>query len=717
MPASKQPVFQKFTPASGKGGMFSNVTQISADPLSMALVQDFYVDSGQWVGRDAGNNVFTGLSAIPNSFAFIKYFLGGAYSSRIFFSQPDGKVLTSLGSGSAPTTVGTGLGATPFCFAGVKNRVFCCNGASTPFIVDSALAKYNWGVASQVANLTYTLSPAMNNGGNITVTNGSSVIVGSGGANFNSPAVSAGQSMYILGVRYVVLNVPDATHIILTMNYQGTNATVGGSGTIGSGWQVLLSLISWTAGNGLRYAVSYYNPVTGHTSNISPILDVSDGAPNNDSTRVTINNIVGTNDAQYTKIIIWRSGHGGGILFPRDTINNNYSGGGGTYTDTINTDTILGTVAGTPGPFPAPRFINNPPPADLNFISYWDGRFWGASPSNPGLLYYSARNEPAEVTVGVAEECWPLVNTLPVADSDGEITGTRVVADQLFISTGQKIYNIRGNAPGNYIMSAVSSKGIGGSHFSMTTLPGEDNNSGDVLAHMGNDGKLYFLYGPGGDVSYSLPIQDQFRLTTGPKSASQFVVSMFHSSKGTYVAVGDLSNHLYTYLFDVDRKWWFKMTIPAYALGEGKTQNDGYIFVFADPASKVMKTAFDDSSSTLSTGYRLTTNIQSPQGTSRADNKQLQFVEIVGTNLSGAVVTAVVDGAAPSSFSSSVGTAKQVFTEPNEVDYVPDAGILEGLIFQVDIVWSGVTGIRPTVAQIEVDFTVDQDANLIGGEF
>ena len=334
----------------------------------------------------------------------------------------------------------------------------------------------------------------------IVTTLGSTQVTGVG-TNFVHSPTFVGQPMYILGTRYIISNVTDATHLILSTPYIGVNF----ASLAAPNWKINTGLMSWDAGNGFRYAYSYWDPVTGHTGNIGPILSVDDAAPNNDFSSIVVSNIVTTGDARFTKIILWRTAHGGGVLFPLAILNN--TGGPLSYTDNDNDDTDLGTVG--PGSLPAPIVTNAPAPTDLDDVSYWDGRFWGSRTSQPGLLYFSSKNDPNELPIGVGEECWPAPYNIPISEDNGRITGTRAVGSTLYCLTEKSLFVVLGNAPANYTVVRVSSKGRGADQLSACTLPGEDNNSGDILVHFGNDSRMYFLYGPGGDVSMTYPIQDK----------------------------------------------------------------------------------------------------------------------------------------------------------------------------------------------------------------
>src|SRR5262249_23106035 len=207
-------------------------------------------------------------------------------------------------------------------------------------------------------------------------------------------------------------------------------------------------------------------------------------------------------------------------------------------------------------------------------ISYWNGRFWGFSFSNPGLLFFSARvdSSNSEIPVGVAEECWPLVNTIPIPDTDGIGTGTCVVGSNLFALTSKGIYTVTGSNPASYQMQRVTSKGNGAYQIATCALPGEDTNSADVLVHAGNDRRVYFLFGAGGGVACSYPIQDQIDAPIASSAAcpAAFVMlAVYHNEQGTYLLVG-VRGQEGTHVYDVERQIWFNWN-----LGKGHGSSSG----------------------------------------------------------------------------------------------------------------------------------------------
>lgn len=508
---------------------------------------------------------------------------------------------------------------------------------------------FNYAYTGITGNGTYTGTvpgPALNT---LTAWGGPAFVVG-------PPSFpSIGSPVYPISVKYTTAAVTGVAALTMGTTY----AEAAGAGVVRA-TQINVSNMAFENGKTYQYAVSYYNPTSGHVTNTSPLLLVNNGAPNNSNVSVTISGIKATNDTAYTRIILWRSAAGGSNLFPLAILNNdtgNDTGNTITYTDFMGDDTQLGVmsteVAGTTGnlnigKFAAPVGQNAPPPADLNYPTYWQGRFWGASQTQIGLIFYSCRSagNNEDTTIGVPEECWPTDFTLPIPESDGRVTGFRTVGDNLFVLTDNSIYAIVGSSKLDYRLSKVSSKGKGASHFATCVIPGEDVNSTDVLVHFGNDGRLYFLFGSGGDFPISYAIQGELD-ALGAK-ASTANVAVWHTSVSTYVVLVPVAGAT-RYLYDLERKVWLKSIFTQYGSGMVEGLYGGVLTqLYTDGPGSASKLVAKDN---LATGapqtFTITTNIVSPGGAeNRKGDKQLESVTVY-TNEAPQVgwsLTATIDG-------------------------------------------------------------------------
>lgn len=410
----------------------------------------------------------------------------------------------------------------------------------------------------------------------------------------------------------------------------------------GATWRVNAGPLNWSGmPGGYQYSYYYYDSVTGHCSSESPVLEVADGPPAGQGVTVNIGNIVTTGDGRFTRIILCRSSLGGSDRQPLASLPN--TGGPLSYIDNLTDDSRRGTdiYVGTPqpGPLNAPR-KNTPPPSDLNHATYWDGRFWGSSNTQIGILFFSARNDSevtGEISVGVGEESWPLEYSRSIPGSDGRITGLRVVGRNLFVLTDLSIYQVVGASPDTYALYKVTSSGAGTSHFATCEIPGTDINAGgDVLAYMGNDRRLHFLFANSGDYPQSYPIQDALDYVFGlfpafaPSTLTQ--LNVMHTSDGTYLVaqINIVNTDLGIVMFDLDRKLWYFLSAvdyPCACLVEGLlggtlmamagTWTSNNVYRFMDPASLTRPAA-----------AQIGTYLVSPPGLDRKQMKDLQSLTV-----------------------------------------------------------------------------------------
>jgi len=567
-----------------KGGQFSNSTAHDSNADTFVVSQDHVIRQNSWVPRPAYEQI-TDYNSEVNSISIGNFYSGTSPTptSRVFVSTDNGNVYWNDVAGNT-SQVRTGLVGTinhRVVFNQVKNRMFCCNGFDLPFIVSApnptlypSVNAYRWGGVPQGGQLTYTITADTETAGSLTISAATPAIVTGAGTNFLAAGVTEGQPIYINGIRFTIAVITDATHLTLGGGPNGDGSYPGGANTAANGaWQINKGPLFWDAKSktpgAFTYAVSFYDPITGHTTNVCTPITVSDGPPLDDGVKIVLHNIQTTADLRFTIIIVWRSFHGGAIMFPRAVLHN--TGGPLIFTDDDNDDTHLGDplyvdpgniAAGGPGVVAAPQVTNGPPPNALNFATFWDGRFWGSDPTQPGLVFFSARNDfsAQELTVGVGEESWPLTYTLPIPDTDGRMTGSRVVGQAIFILTDRGTYQVLGNSWNTYRLSRVTSKGGGANHFASASLPGEDMNSSDILVHLGNDRRLYYLFGPGGDVSYSYPIQDQVDAVYPPWAATEIL----HNSEGTFLLMCLRTSNVFA--FDVERQTWFTWTSSRFSI-------------------------------------------------------------------------------------------------------------------------------------------------------
>lgn len=503
---------------------------------------------------------------------------------------------------------------------------------------------------------------------------------------------------------------------IITNVVSSTQVTVS-SATIESyaGAQIRVDLPATTSGisadSSYLYAISYYDSARGHIGNPGPRFNVNWGPPFNKRINLLIQNITDApsgptsgfaNDWTYDKIILWRTASNGAALFSRVLLSKAGGGGIQSFTDNLSDDTQLGLVGPVGSAISSRVTAHGPPPPDLAFATYWEGRFFGASTTNPGLLYWTATAGQEIDNYGVAEECWPPTNLLPVPESDGTITGIKTVGAALIVETQNNLYQVdynTSNTTSIFRLKRLSAKGSGTSHFATATLPGEDAQSGDILVHFGNDQRLYLLYGAGGDVPISYPVQDVFDLFIDP---SLVRVGIRHDENSTYIVV--LANQTSVgqpppnLLYDIDRKLWLVYVGPNAAYTEGLFNGVTTAFVGGSPnqgnlGGNVYKMNADPPpwAQSVSGGFTLQTQVMTPPGIPRLDEKNLQAVLIWAENIdTDFQVIAVPDEGVPV-FLARLDMITNPFLRmyadtPNCRVYVPSTGqIVTGRTFTISV--------------------------------
>lgn len=571
---------------------------------------------------------------------------------------------------------------------------------------------FSYAPAGITGNANYTIGAAP-----FVVWTGPPFIVGAAGVASVPPA---GAPQFVAGA--VTAGVTP------TVKYALSAVTAVAAGTINPVFiaatgtyntQINMGNITFDSGRAYNYAVSYYNPTSGHTSNTSAILNVKDGAPNNANVTVTISNIICTNDTNYTRIILWRSPVNSATLYPLAILTNNSGNAAGntiTYTDILGDDTALGTATGSPGKTPGPNGLNIPPPVDLNYIAYWDGRFWGAPNGQIGILAFSARSSATneDISIGVAEECWPPTFTRSIPEADGRITGLRTVANNLFVLTDNNIYAVVGGSKTNYGLTRISGKGHGTSHFNTTILPSEDSNSSDVLVHMGNDKRLYFLFGSGGDYQISYPVQNYVTNDTVN------FVGVQHTVTSTYVIVG-LNNNIM--LYDVERKLW--SFFGAIQAGGATAYCEGLIngvvtqLIAPTGAAGVSTFKLEIQTPPPNLGMSIYTNQFSPGG-ERKDDKTLEAVAVYYTNRTDAIAVAIGRDSplnTPTDNLTEVPNTGQYaayFENPDARIFMPQGTMARGRLFQIGVIINILSGFN-SVYEIRALFNNSESPQMVGG--
>lgn len=569
--------------------------QVLAEFLnSPSRLQNFIIQDGAWTIRNGDyTDPGTTFSAIQNKIIWGGYI----FNSLDLTSSSATPVSTTLVlAGGSKANTGTAtlyrndsnaavsiLGTTQFdvtnpfevFFLTIKNRCFIAARTPAAGVVPSIVSHhpvnncYPWGVDAPATELTYVAF------GNATVSGTKTYFTANGaGATLNGTSVTksagvgwdtgwAGKTVYLDNVKYRIVSVTGASGpMTIDPKYAGaTDAALNIKVTYGD--------LTWT-GPGPKYAVAKYDETTGHISNMGPVMHVSE--QDQSDVNVYINTIELDNDPRFQHLVLFRTELAGGVdlepfkLDPshlgtavientvgsaaRYMIKNN-TVGTVTYVDTLadsQAKRILGDVVG-----PTRNF---PPPADIKYMAFWDGRVWCSTVSAPFRVQFSA--SPEDVTIGVVEECFPALNYRDVSADDGFITGMRIVGSSLLISTERYLYVVDS---GPYRLTRISSRGAGVNHWAMDEHPGDSSEQSASALYVARDKRLWRQF-PGGRIEdIGWPIQDKLDLIDA-NTLRPVVLRVVQVRKQWLLALGIRITPVgqverYSYLFyDFDRQSW-----------------------------------------------------------------------------------------------------------------------------------------------------------------
>lgn len=505
------------------------------------------------------------------------------------------------------------------CFLTIKNRCFVAGTtlvlSSVPTILTQypAATQYPWGIAEPTAQLSYSAYTGFTHD---TTMAGRRIYynAGGGGTGINGGAgvlaATSPDNKFVVGTwdgKTLITNSGTETYKISSVTTTANlTTTTNHIAFVNAPYEVHYGQLSWGE-EPPKYAYSYYNPTTGHSSSISPVLRLSE--QNMTDVGIEIAGIPTTGDTNYTHIILWRNdvnggsadlmplkldtsssgtGHGGTAVVefsaPANAIGliRNTGVGTVTYWDNVP-DSERGRVVGT---F---REVtdNEPPPADIKFMEYWDGRVWATTVSAPWRLRYSKRTSPD--VLGVGEESFPSINFIDIPSDDGLVTGMRAVGGTLLVCTDRFLYVVPSNYESGAPLDKISARGGGVNHYAIDDHPGDTTNNAASAIYVSRDKRLWRHYLGGKLEDLGAPIQDKLNdaPTTGLGPVMRpFLVKVFNVGKSWLCAVGILNSSLRTYynwyFFDFDSLCWYDLGFvgigtPALCIGAGVNFSNGAV--------------------------------------------------------------------------------------------------------------------------------------------
>jgi len=355
-------------------------------------------------------------------------------------------------------------------------------------------------------------------------------------------------------------NIEDATFAVTGVRWTMTNggADVAWPGGLSGDATVVGTLIgtggmlTWDT-TPPSYAYAWYDPLTGHISNISPIFSTTETS----KTNVGISISVDTGDISYppstssiptydgsprpsrwTHILFFRTlMAGGSTLYPIGSLLPTIEDPNtpGTYTDNPDwmglpkksgdtfpptttgntwTDTARDASLLVSGALRAPQFTNGKPKIIQNgtetvlwpaHMAYWDGRLWMAATQDPAALHYSC--DRVQCPFGIPEESFPDTNVLRIPAADGAVRGMRLIGEQLLVTTERWAYTIAGNNESNYRLVRVSTRMAGVGDYQMDEFVSDVEGGGPLVVFVGTDSKVYAMPLGGQAVHISKEIQ------------------------------------------------------------------------------------------------------------------------------------------------------------------------------------------------------------------
>ena len=314
--------------------------------------------------------------------------------------------------------------------------------------------------------------------------------------------------------------------------------------------------MAWTD-QGPQYAYAYYDPVTGHISNISPILQVTETAQ--PGVAIGLDGIMpspSTDQTRFTDIVIFRTQlAGGAVLYPIGTFGYpptfdtvaNTGAVPHTYIDN-NTDAALLINGGLIAPL-----VNNAKPGPATHMMVYDQRVWLNPVDDPTAIIYSA--DFYQVPFGVPEESFAPGNLLRISSDDGRVRGMKLVGNLAEVMTDRYSYAIVGGPDAaSYRLTRIGPQTFGVGDYQMAELPGDIGDNSAALSFLSRDKRVYLLAPQYGNVPLSDPVSDTFE--TQIATADDYYNSRLHYFQAPNVRLLMASLPSATMTFNFDQKIW-----------------------------------------------------------------------------------------------------------------------------------------------------------------
>lgn len=440
----------------GSLALETNVSNHSGDPKSFRVFRDLITDVGKRIvkrdgkGPTLGNIAGTEVQALHEyifvdpttgveSYHTLGAIDGGGYIYRWNF--------VNVWTAQILPIMPTAGGRWGFCNAG--NSVLAFNGIDQLLIgQQTAPGVITWRIAGVDApSFAPTYSRTSHNGpysvGTVSAVQGSPTVTGA------VPAIWPNTTMPV-GFGSAVIVINGNRYDISTVDTIGNGTTIAPVLTLTEGFKEVTAtlmpyVIYWGVGSwndiAPQYRFSYANPTTGHVSNPSPVLQVTETFQENITLTVTIPASAENQAAYlngYTKIQLFRTPRNAGIMVALDEQLDNVNSAVATitYIETVTkfADTFLND-------FQAP-LLNYKPPTGFCSMVFQQGRLFGVRRLD-GHVYYTPIG--VEVDFGRAIECWPPLYRLEIQAPRAVLeVGGQSATDSLVVQTSRGDFSLDG---------------------------------------------------------------------------------------------------------------------------------------------------------------------------------------------------------------------------------------------------------------------------------
>lgn len=220
------------------------------------------------------------------------------------------------------------------------------------------------------------------------------------------------------------------------------------------------------------------------------------------------------------------------------------------------------------GGFRAPQYTNGKPMALLRggvqqpgkpaHQAYWDRRLWVVNTQEPDVVAFSC--DEAQCPLGIPEESFPPTNRLRIPSIDGRVLGMRVFAEMMLITTERWAYTVVGNNESNYRLIRISTRMGGVGTYQMDEFSSDVEGVPSTIYFFGKDG-IFYEWIPGGNITdISGPVQDVLKpqaATLALYQATRVHCMSIAGRRVVCIASPALSSiSLGPLLFDIDNRTW-----------------------------------------------------------------------------------------------------------------------------------------------------------------